>query len=78
MKPESQECEGHRIEVRGRDKKTELRIDDVPVSYGQLPNGQFYLDQYAYDWTDDLMELGRRYVSHRRRAEEIRNPRKGK
>ena len=71
MKPEYQEHEGHRIELRDRKDKPELLIDGVPVAYGRLPDGKFFLNDYAYDWQDDLLELARRYVSYRRRVAAI-------
>lgn len=82
MKPERQEFRGRLIEVRpGRDIKEapELFIDKRPVRYGRLPDGSYFLDEYAYDWTDDLMELGRRYVAYQLRvaaAREAGVPRK--
>ena len=42
-----------------------MLIDDEPVAYGRLPDGQFYLDSYAYDWHDDLMPLAKAYVDYR-------------
>jgi len=72
MKPEEQTYEGHRIEVRQRRDKSELLIDGVPVAYGQLPNGLFFLHDYAFDWNADLMELARRYVAYRRRVHDVR------
>lgn len=72
MKPEDQTYEGHRIEVRQRGGKSELLIDGISVAYGQLPNGLFFLHDYAYDWNADLMELARRYVTYRRRVHEVR------
>jgi hypothetical protein len=72
MKPEYQEHEGHRIEIRERKGKPELLIDNVPLAYGRLPTGKFFLDDYAYDWTDDLVELARRYIAYRRRVTEAR------
>jgi hypothetical protein len=42
-----------------------LLIDDEPVAYGRLPDGQFYLEKYAYDWRDDLMPLAKAYVDYR-------------
>ena len=50
----------------------ELRIDERPVRFGQLPDGQYALEEYAFDWTDDLTELARRYIDYREGAEEIR------
>ena len=50
----------------------ELHIDEQPVRFGQLPDGRYALEEYAFDWTDDLMELARRFIDYRERAEEIR------
>jgi hypothetical protein len=71
MKPSYQEHEGHRIEIRERRGTFELLIDDAPVPYGRFPTGEFFLNDYAYDWQDDLLELARRYVSYRRRVAAI-------
>ncbi len=87
MQPERQEYKGHRIELRAREdeelraredereEELELRIDDEPVRYGRLPDGQYALHEYAYDWSDDLMDLARRYIDYRSRIEEIRRER---
>jgi hypothetical protein len=85
MEPERQEYKGHRIELRAREGREELRareaereeelellIDDEPVRYGQLPDGRYALEEYAYDWTDDLMDLAQRFIDYRERAEELR------
>jgi hypothetical protein len=90
MEPERLEYKGHRIELRPREGREEVRareaeraedlelrdlellIDEQPVRFGQLPNGRYALHEYAFDWTDDLMELARRYIDYRERAEEIR------
>jgi hypothetical protein len=85
MQPERQEYKGHRIELRPREgreesrareaereEERELLIDDQPVRYGQLPDGLYALEEYAFDWTDNLMDLARRYIDYRDRAEEIR------
>ena len=50
----------------------ELLIDEQPVRFGQLPDGQYALEEYAFDWTDNLMDLARRFIDYRERAEEIR------
>jgi hypothetical protein len=81
MKPEYQDFEGHRIEIRGPEDKPELLIDNVTVACGRLPDGKFFLHDYAYDWTDDLFELARRYVTYRRNVEDVRAksaPQKGR
>src|SRR5215211_416229 len=83
MEPERHEYKGHRIELRQREsreeravaaegeEKLELLIDDESVRYGQLPDGQYALEEYAYDWTDDLMDLAQRFIDYRDRVDEI-------
>jgi hypothetical protein len=84
MEPTRQEYKGHRIELRTlaadelrvreaeREEELELLIDDEPVHYSRLPDGQYALHEYAYDWGDDLMDLARRFIDYRDRANEIR------
>ena len=85
MEPEREEYKGHSIELRAREVREEVRareaereeelellIDDEPVRYGQLPDGRYALEEYAYDWTDDLMDLAQRFIDYRERAEELR------
>jgi hypothetical protein len=75
MESERQEYEGHRIELREREGEPELLIDDVPVRYGQLPDGLYFLHEYAYDWHDNLMDLARAFIDYRHRVDEIRDER---
>jgi hypothetical protein len=75
MKLESHEYEGHRIEFRERAGKRELLIDNKAVRYGQLPNGQYFLHQYAFDWSDDLTEVARRFIKYQERVDKIRRER---
>jgi hypothetical protein len=82
MEPERQEYKGHQIELRAREglrtreaeRETELDlfIDDQPVSYGQLPDGRYALEEYAFDWRDNLMDLARGFIDYRNKAEGIR------
>jgi hypothetical protein len=84
MEPQRQEYKGHHIELRAREadelrapvaereKDLELRIDDEPIRYGQLPGGMYALHEYAYDWTENRMDLARRFIDYRDRADEIR------
>jgi hypothetical protein len=84
MESERQEYKGHRIELRAREARErrapeaereedlELLIDGAPVRYGQLPDGLYALHEYAYDWTDNLMDLARKYIDYRDRVDEIR------
>lgn len=72
MKPERHDYEGHRIELREREGKRELLIDSIKVRYGQFPNGKYFLQGYAYDWSDNLVEVARRFIKYRERVEKIR------
>jgi hypothetical protein len=80
MELERQEYKGHRIELRAREAderrareaEPELLIDDESIGYGQLPDGLYFLHEYAYDWSDDLMDLARRFIDYRSRTDEIR------
>jgi hypothetical protein len=49
----------------------ELLVDEQPVRFGQLPDGRYALEEYAFDWRDDLMDLAQRYIDYRERAQEI-------
>ena len=83
MEPERHEYKGHRIELRQREgreervaaaegeEQLELLIDDESVRYRQMPDGQYALEEYAYDWTDDLMDLAQRFIDYRDRVDEI-------
>jgi hypothetical protein len=87
MAPETQEHKGHRIEFRRPEDgerraredegaaEPELLIDGQPVRYGQLPDGKYYLEEYAYDWQDDLMDLARRFIDYRDKTDEVRRER---
>src|SRR5215213_3338078 len=90
MELERHEYKGHRIELRPRESREEVRareaergedlelqdlellIDEQPVRFGQLPDGRYALEEYAFDWRDDLMDLAQRYIDYRERAQEIR------
>ncbi|MDQ3980299.1 MAG: hypothetical protein M3314_12215, partial [Actinomycetota bacterium] len=65
--PIAEEYRGHRIELRVEDTAEAMResggestqvllIDGVPTGYGQLPDGSYVLDDYAYDWRDNLVD----------------------
>ena len=83
MEPEQQDYKGHHIELRTRDvgelrtfegarePGLELLIDDKSVRYGQLSDGSYALHEYAYDWTDNLMDLAKRFIDYRNRADKI-------
>ena len=75
MEPQRQEYKGHTIELRapeGREEELELLIDEQPVRYGQLPDGRYALEEYAYDWQHNLTDLARRFIDYRDKAEQIR------
>jgi hypothetical protein len=76
MEPQHQGYKGHRIELRAREDERaaelELLIDGQPVRYGQFPDGRYFLHEYAFDWTDNLMDLARRFIDYRSRTDRIR------
>jgi hypothetical protein len=73
MVPEPQEHKGRRVEVQTPDSDEQvLLVDGEPVPYGRLPDGQYFLREYAYDWSDDLMELATRWIDYRDRADAAR------
>jgi hypothetical protein len=84
MEPQRQEYKGHAIELRapegreelrateGREEELELLIDHQPVRYLQLPDGRYALENYAYDWQENLTDLARRFIDYRETVGEIR------
>ena len=72
MKSQNEDYKGHRIELQQKEGKAQLSIDKKPMRYGQLPDGSYFLYEYAYDPADDLMELARKFVIHRDKAIKIR------
>jgi len=75
MRSERQDYEGSRIELREREGRPELVIDNVTVRYNQLPNGLYFLHDYAYDWSDNLLELARKFIDYRLRVDKVRRRR---
>jgi hypothetical protein len=73
------EYRGHRLELRppreGSEAEPELLIDGEPIRYGQLPDGRYALEEYAYDWHDNLEDLARSYIDYRNRTDEVRRER---
>jgi hypothetical protein len=53
----------------------DLLIDDEPIPYGKLPDGQYFLHENAYSWSDDLVDLARRLIDYRSRTDQIRRGR---
>ncbi|TXI22266.1 MAG: twin-arginine translocation pathway signal protein [Nitrosomonas sp.] len=84
MEPEQQDYKAHHIELRARDigklrtfevaqePEFELLIDDKPIRYGQLPDGSYALYEYAYDWTDNLIDLAKKFIDYRDSADNTR------
>lgn len=83
MATEQELYRGHQIELRERldtaraaessrgpgEADKDLLIDGKPVSYGRLPEGQYFLHDYAYDWHDDLIDLAKKYLDYRLQRE---------
>jgi hypothetical protein len=84
MEPQRQEYKGHTIELRapegreelrateGREEHFELLIDNQPVRYSQLPDGRYSLEDYAYDWQENLTDVARSFIDYRENVEQIR------
>lgn len=77
MEPQREEHKGHVIELRdggaGEPSTLELLIDNESIRYGTLPDGLYFLDDYAYDWRTDLMDLARRFIDHRIKSNETQS-----
>lgn len=58
---------GHRIDVQ-------LLVDGHQVDCGRFPNGDYFLREYAYEWSTDLMELAVKWIDHREAEERRGNP----
>jgi hypothetical protein len=50
----------------------ELRIDGEPVDYGRLPDGRYFIHDYAYDWTEDLFDLAERRLDYEAETAKVR------
>jgi hypothetical protein len=68
MERPHEEYRDHSIELRD----DRLLLDGVAIPYGRLPDGQYFLYEYAYDWSDDLAALAQRYIDYRVAADEAR------
>jgi hypothetical protein len=58
----------HEILIRRDPRRTRLFIDGAPVGHGKAGD-QYYLDVYAYDRADSLLEVVRRYIDYRARTQ---------
>jgi hypothetical protein len=77
MEIASENYHGHRIVLRISEPEAKLFddaeavarptlfIDEEPVSYGQLPDGQYFLREFAYEWRYDLISLARSFADYR-------------
>lgn len=63
---------GPRVEVRGTEQGPQLFVGGVLKRHGVFDDGMYFLHDYAYDWADDLEELGKRFVAYRQRVEAVR------
>jgi len=73
---------GHHIELRARvsdihtfgaeiEHEPELIIDGKPTKYGQLPDGSYALQEYAYDWHNNLIDLAKEFIDYQETGEKI-------
>jgi len=56
----------------------ELVIDGQPIKWGRLPDGRYFLDEYAYDWRENLMDLAVSFIDYQTRSAERRQQRERK
>jgi hypothetical protein len=76
LKPQGGEYKGHKIEIRKVGDKKELFINNSRIKYGQLPKGLYFLDKYAYDWKENLIDLSKAFIDYRAKVEEIHRKQK--
>lgn len=87
MEPQREEYKGHHIELRphavsqpralrrehaAEKEQLELAIDNQPVKYARMADGSYALHEYLYDWSNNLMDLAKKYIDYREKAEKIR------
>lgn len=72
MKPHHKEYKGQNIEIREVDKKENLFINNIQMKYGQLPDGLYFLDEYAYDWKENLEDLAKAFIDYQNNVKNIR------
>ena len=75
MKKGNQDYKGRKIDLKVEGDRPQLIIDGRRMRLGELPGGLYFLHEYAYDWTDDPVELGRRYVDYRAKVDANRRGR---
>jgi hypothetical protein len=73
--PLNETYRGHKIITRKKGKRTELLIDGVRIKFGQDAAGLYYLQPYAYDRAESLLEVVKRYLDYRAKQEK-RKPEK--
>lgn len=65
---------GHEIEIFSDDPGRRVVIDGEPFRYGQVGD-EFYLEAYAYDRSTSLVEVVRKFVDYRDKANAARTAR---
>lgn len=78
----TEEYHGHRIEILSRrpsarehdasEAEPVLIIDGKEIAYDRLPDGSYFLRDYAFDWRDNLRDLAQAFVDYRTAADRIR------
>lgn len=59
-----QKYKGHEVVIHRDDPGHRVLIDGEPFRYGRTARG-FYLDVYAYDRSESLIDVVRRYLDYR-------------
>jgi hypothetical protein len=70
MDDEPEPSETSRVELRTERKnsKPDLFIGDRKTDYGQFVDGQYFLREDAYRWSNDLVELAEEHQRYRERV----------
>jgi hypothetical protein len=88
MEHENEDYKGRHIELRKRyigesrapevereaerESEIELLIDGKSVPCIRMPDGSYALQEYAYDWRDNMMDLAKKFIDYQDTADEIR------
>jgi hypothetical protein len=72
MKSRRLEYKNHWIELREDKDQGEIIINGIPAKYGRFSDGLYFLRDYAYDPSENLEDLAKKFIEHKLRADEQR------
>ncbi len=62
MKRHNEEYKGQKTKVRVADTDETLSINNRSMRCGRSPDGSYFLENYAYDWKDNLEDLAKAFI----------------